>query len=98
MSLARALRYFFREAMSNLLRGWRVGALAILTIAVSLMLGGTFLVASRNLEESVESWRGQLRVVFYLRAGSDASDLTRLAGELRAAPWGPSVERGTAAG
>jgi cell division transport system permease protein len=92
LSLARALRYFAREACSNLLRSWRVSLLAVATIAVSLVLGGAFLVASRNLAGSVESWRGQLRVVFYLRPGVPPAELTRLAAAVRAAPWVAAVE------
>lgn len=92
MSLARALRYFVREACLNLLRSWRVSLLAVLTITVSLLLGGAFLLASRNLAGSVEGWRGQLRVVIYLRPGTPASDLPRLAAAARAAPWVAGVE------
>ena len=92
MSLARALRYFAREACLNLLRSWRVSLLAVLTITVSLLLGGAFLLASRNLAGSVEGWRGQLRVVIYLKPGTPASDLPRLAAAARAAPWVAGVE------
>ena len=92
MSLARALRYFAREACLNLLRSWRVSLLAVLTITVSLLLGGAFLLASRNLAASVEGWRGQLRVVIYLKPGTPASDLPRLAAAARAAPWVAGVD------
>ena len=92
MSLARALRYFAREACLNLLRSWRVSLLAVLTITVSLLLGGAFLLASRNLAGSVEGWRGQLRVVIYLKPGTPASDLPRLAVAARAAPWVAGVD------
>ncbi|HXO40220.1 MAG TPA: permease-like cell division protein FtsX [Thermoanaerobaculia bacterium] len=92
MSLARALRYFAREACLNLLRSWRVSLLAVLTITVSLLLGGAFLLASRNLAGSVEGWRGQLRVVIYLKPGTPASDLPRLAAAARAAPWVAGVD------
>jgi cell division transport system permease protein len=92
VSLARALRYFAQEACLNLLRSWRVSSLAVLTIAVSLVLGGSFLVASRNLAGSVASWRGQLRVVIYLKPGTLAADLERLAAEARGAPWVAAVE------
>lgn len=92
MSLARALRYFVREASLNLLRSWRVSLLAVLTITVSLLLGGAFLLASRNLAGSVEGWRGQLRVVIYLKPGTQASDLPRLATAARAAPWVAGVD------
>ena len=92
MSLARALRYFAREACLNLIRSWRVSLLAVLTITVSLLLGGAFLLASRNLAGSVEGWRGQLRVVVYLKPGTPASDLPRLAAAARAAPWVAAVD------
>src|ERR1700687_5914890 len=94
MSLARALRYSAREACPNLLRSWRVSLLAVLTITVSLLLGGAFLLASRNLAGSVEGWRGQLHVVIYLRPGTPASDLPRLAAAARAG--GRGVLRGGA--
>lgn len=92
MSLARALRYFAREACLNLLRSWRVSLLAVLTITVSLLLGGAFLLAGRNLAGSVEGWRGQLRVVIYLKPGTQASDLPRLTAAARAAPWVAGVD------
>jgi len=92
VSLARALRYFAREACLNLIRSWRVSLLAVLTITVSLLLGGAFLLASRNLAGSVEGWRGQLRVVVYLKPGTPASDLPRLAAAARAAPWVAAVD------
>ena len=97
MSLARALRYFVREACLNLLRSWRVSLLAVLTITVSLVLGGAFLLASRNLAGSVESWRGQMRVVVYLKSGTPAADLARLAAAARAAPWVAAVDTVSAA-
>ncbi|HEY6323634.1 MAG TPA: permease-like cell division protein FtsX [Thermoanaerobaculia bacterium] len=92
MSVARALRYFAREACLNLLRSWRVSLLAVLTITVSLLLGGAFLLASRNLAASVEGWRGQLRVVIYLKPATPASALARLAAAARAAPWVAGVD------
>jgi len=92
VSLARALRYFLREACLNLLRSWRVSLLAVLTIAVSLVLGGAFLLASHNLAGSVEGWRGKLRVVVYLKPGTPAAELPRLAAAARAAPWVAGVD------
>ncbi len=92
MSLARALRYFVREACLNLLRSWRVSLLAVLTIAVSLVLGGAFLLASRNLAASVEGWRGTMRVVIYLKPGTPATELPELAAAARGAPWVAGVD------
>lgn len=97
MSLLKALRYFFREATVNLLRGWKVSLLAVLTIAVSLFIGGAFLLVSDNLESSVERWRGEMRVVIYLKPETSEADLRRLAAEAARAPGVRSVEPVTAA-
>jgi len=97
MKLGQALRYFFVEAFLNLVRSWKVSLLAVLTIGVSLLLGGLFLLASRNLSGSVESWRGEMRVVIYLRPEATAVDLARVAAAAKEAPWARSVEAISAA-
>lgn len=97
MSFLKALRYFFREAAVNLLRSWKVSLLAILTIAVSVFIGGAFLLVSDNLSASVEHWRGEMRVVVYLKPETSAADLRRLAAEAARAPRVVSVETVTAA-
>jgi cell division transport system permease protein len=96
VTLLQALRYFFREAAINLARGVRVSLLAVLTITVSLVLGGLFLLASRNLAGSVERWRGEMRAVFYLKPQLTATDIDRLAAELRQERWAAKVEAVTA--
>ncbi len=97
MSFLQALRYFFREAAINLLRGWKVSLLAVLTIAVSLFIGGAFLLVSGNLSASVERWRGEMRVVIYLKPDTAEADLRRLAAEAARAPGVAAVETVTAA-
>jgi cell division transport system permease protein len=92
MSLWKALRYFFREALINLARGFRVSALAIFTIAVSLTLGGVFLLAGRNLSQAVERWRAETRVVIYLQPGITGADLDRLAAAARQPAWVQGVQ------
>ena len=96
MSILKALRYFFREAAVNLLRGWKVSLLAVLTIAVSLFIGGAFLLVSDNLASSVERWRGEMRVVIYLTPETPEADLRRLAAEAARAPGVVSVTPVTA--
>lgn len=86
MTLLGALVYFVREALVNLLRGWKTSLVAILTIAVSLLLGGAFLLASRNLLESVERWRREMRIVVYLKPGTPDPVLARLTAEMGRAP------------
>ena len=56
MTLLRALRYFVREALVSLVRSWKISLLAVLTIAVSLFLGGIFLLVSSNLSRVVEDF------------------------------------------
>ncbi len=97
MKFLQALRYFFREAAVNLLRGWKVSLLAVLTIAVSLFIGGAFLLVSGNLAATVERWRGEMRVVIYLRPDTSEADLRRLAAEAARGPGVVSVEPVTAA-
>jgi cell division transport system permease protein len=92
-----ALRYFCREAAVNLLRGWKVSLLAVLTIAVSLFIGGAFLLVSGNLSASVERWRGEMRVVIYLKPDTTNADLRRLAAEASRGPGVTSVEAVTPA-
>jgi cell division transport system permease protein len=92
VSLLKALRYFFREALVNLGRGFRVSLLAVLTIAVSLTLGGVFLLASRNLSGAVERWRAETRVVIYLKPATAEAEIQRLAAEVKGPPWVAAVQ------
>lgn len=97
MKFLQAFRYFFREAAVNLLRSWKVSLLAVLTIAVSLFIGGAFLLVSGNLAASVERWRGEMRLVVYLRPDTSEADLRRLAADAARGPGVVSVEPVTAA-
>src|SRR5687768_736270 len=97
MTLLGALTYFIREALVNLLRGWKTSLVAILTIAVSLLLGGAFLLASRNLLESVERWRREMRIVVYLKPGTPDAVLVQLTADARQAPWVASAQAVTSA-
>jgi cell division transport system permease protein len=93
MNLFQALAYFFREAASGIVRGWKVSLLAVSTIAVSLLVGGAFLLASDNLARAAARWREQTRVVVYLRPGLPPATAERLAAEARRGPaWVRGVE------
>lgn len=97
MKLYQALSYFFREAWISLARSWKVSLLAVVTIAVSLGIGGTFLLISRNLGGLVERWRGEARVVVYLRPDAGDADRADLEAKIRAAPWVTASEEKSAA-
>ncbi|HEV7667876.1 MAG TPA: permease-like cell division protein FtsX [Thermoanaerobaculia bacterium] len=91
MSFLQALRSFFRDAVVNLVRGWKVSLVAVLTIAVSLFLSGVFLLASRNLARSVERWQREARVVVYLTPQTSPSELVAWARRAGAEPWVQAV-------
>lgn len=87
MTFSRAVLYFFAEAGRNLVRSWRVSLLAVSTIAVSLLVGGSFLLVASNIRELVEAWRDSARVVVYLRAGLDTNAVPELSRLLREPAW-----------
>ncbi len=91
MSFLQALRTFFRDATVNLVRGWKVSLVAVLTIAVSLFLSGVFLLASRNLARSVERWQREARVVVYLSPQAGAPELASWVRRAAAEPWAKAV-------
>lgn len=85
MSLFQALAYFLEEALSNLVRGWRISSLAIATTALSLFIGATLALVGSNLGRAVEVWRSDARVVIYLEEEIPEEALaaiqSRIAGE-----------------
>lgn len=97
MRLLQALAYFFREAWVSLARSWKVSLLAVVTITVSLTIGGTFLLVGHNLSALVGRWHDDARVVVYLRSGADAAGRAELLAEIAAAPWVTAREEKSAA-
>lgn len=97
MVLSRALAYFFREAALNLARSWKISLVAVSTIAISLFVGGGLLLLTGNLERLVDEWRGEAKVVVYLRTGVTPEAAAPLRARLAAAPWAQRVEAVSAA-
>jgi cell division transport system permease protein len=93
MTLFQALKYFIQEALLNLVRGWKVSLVAILTIATSLFLAGIFLLASGNLRRQIEHWYHESKIVVYLEEGTGAADQQILSEQLEEAPWVVGVDR-----
>lgn len=92
MTLRRALAYFFGEAAVSLARSWKVSILAVLTIAVSLFMGGLFLLVSDNMSAMVQSWREQIKVILYLKRGvsvEEREDIRRVAAQ---AAWVSAID------
>ena len=87
MTFGRALAYFFREAGVSLVRSWKVSFLAVVIIAVSLSVGGAFLVVGQNLAAVAERARDESRVVVYFDPETPVERVDALAGEVEERPW-----------
>lgn len=92
MNLIRIFGYFLGEAMSNLWRSWRVSLLAIVTIASSIFIGGTFMLLSGNLDHLAENWRQEAKIIVYLESSSSAGDLNRVRSLATDPEWVTSVD------
>lgn len=92
MTLFQALSYFIQEALVNLVRGWKVSLVAILTIGTSLFLAGIFLLASGNLRRQIEHWYHESKIVVYLEEGVGNEDQKTLQDQLQDAPWVVGVD------
>ena len=91
MTFLQALLYFTREASLNLVRGWKVSLLAILTITLSLFLTGSFFLVSSNLSRLTQQWRGESKVVVYFAPGTADADRERVRGEIEPETWSGAV-------
>jgi len=85
--VARAIAYFFREALSNLLRSWKISLVAVSTIAVSLFIGGALLLLLGNVQRLVADWRREAKVIVYVGTDVVPRADDALGARLRAAPW-----------
>jgi cell division transport system permease protein len=92
VKLHQALDYFVREACISMARSWKVSLLAVLTIAVSLFIGGAFLLLGANLLELAERWRDESRVVVYLEPGLGAAERQALGERIGARPWVTGID------
>lgn len=87
MAVHRAFGYFFREAIVNLARSWKISAVAVSTIAVSLFIGGALLLLIGNLDRQVQEWRREAKVIVYLRPGVTPAAASGLQASLRQPRW-----------
>ncbi len=92
MTFLQAIVYFAREACTSLIRSWKISLLAIMTIAVSLFLGGVFLLVSGNLRQLAERWQSESKIVVYLKPDLGINDSELLARRLKQTPWALAVE------
>lgn len=92
MTFRQAIAYFLREAGVSLVRSWKISLLAIATIALSLFLGGVFLLVSGNLRQLIETWKNESKIVVYLQTEDGVEGFTSLKRRIEDAPWTLAVE------
>lgn len=92
MSLLQALAYFFKEAGLNIARSAKVSLLAVVTIAVSLYVGGVFLLFSANLAGRLEAWRSEALVTVYLEPNAAPGEIEPLRRTASETAWTTAVE------
>jgi cell division transport system permease protein len=63
--------YFVREAVRRIWVSKRTSFVAVMMIAISLLIVGSFLLVAENLNRAAEEWQGKSRVIIYLE--SDAT-------------------------
>ena len=73
------LAYFTRTAWRGLAASPLTSAVAVVTIAVSLVLVGAFALTLRNMEELLDRFSDDLRVTAYLEEGLKDAERERLA-------------------
>jgi cell division transport system permease protein len=95
--LVRIFGYFVSEAAVSLRRSWKVSLVAIVTIAMSLFIGGTFLLLTANLSRVVEEWRDEARIVIYLTADDLATEGLRVLEQASEPSWVTAVQEVSAA-
>jgi cell division transport system permease protein len=84
MTFVQAIGYFIQEATLNLVRSSRISLLAVVTVAVSLYVGGLFWLCSTNLADHVADWRARTLVTAFLTPDAAPDELAaarRLAAE-----------------
>ncbi len=96
MTLGKALYYFAREALLNLFRSWKTSLLAVTTIAVSLFIGGFFLMLAANASRLIEDWKSEAMVVVYFAPTTDLNEVDAARSLAGSPAWVEGVDEVTA--
>jgi cell division transport system permease protein len=70
--------YFIGEAFSSFRRNWVMSLVAVTIIYISLLLVGTFFLASALVNRVVSSFEAKVSVSIFLKDGANADDVTKL--------------------
>ena len=70
--------YFLRESFTNFQRNWVMSLGAVITIYLSLLLVGVFVVSGMFVDEIVRSVEEKVQITVFLKDGAAEADLTAL--------------------
>jgi cell division transport system permease protein len=70
--------YFLRESYTNFQRNWVMSLGAVITIYLSLLLVGVFVVSGMFIDQIVRSVEQKVQITIFIKDGAAASDLTAL--------------------
>lgn len=68
--------YFLRESVSNFRRNWVMSLGAVITIYLSLLLVGVFVVSGMFVDEIVKSVEQKVQITIFIKDGAAESDVT----------------------
>ncbi len=78
--------YFFREAVRRIWISKRTSFVAVAMIAISLLILGSFLLVSENLERAVTQWQGRSRANIYFASNATPEQIRGVDAYLSAHP------------
>lgn len=78
--------WFFREALRRIWVSKRTSFVAVVMIAISLLIVGTFLLVAENLGRAAAQWQGKSRIVIYLQPAATAQETKAVDAFLAARP------------
>ncbi len=78
--------YFLKRAIRGMRGNPTVTLLSVITITVSLLTLGTFLLLYQNLREAAVTWGGKMQVVAYLAEGMGPDEVNRLSESISRLP------------
>ena len=70
--------YFVRESFQNFQRNWVMSLGAVITIYLSLLLVGVFVVSGMFVDQIVRSVEQKVQITVFIKDGAASSDLTAL--------------------
>ena len=79
-------RYAFKETFSNLWRNRMMTIAAILTVAVSLSLGGSALLLKQSAAQASAQWQQGTRVTVWMQPSASEGEISSIQGQLANLP------------